>query len=85
MLNDYPLVLECNGYALIVPEPEAYILQKLFINPKRGNDKRDKDMQSIRGMLEHLDKGRMHDILARLSKVQIRTIMTVCEQNAVYF
>jgi hypothetical protein len=85
MLNDYPLVLECNGYTLIVPEPEAYILQKLFINPKRGSDKRDKDMQSIRSMLEHVDKDRTHDILARLNNRQIQTIKTVCEQNVVYF
>jgi len=85
MLNDYPLVLECNGYTLIVPEPEAYILQKLLINPKRSNDKKDKDMQSIRGMLEHVDKDRMHDILSGLNKKQLRTIKTVCEQNAVYF
>jgi len=85
MLNDYPLVLDCNGYTLIVPEPEAYILQKLFINPKRSYDKKDKDMQSIRGMLEHVDIDRMHDILVRLNKMQIRTIKTVCEQNAVYF
>ena len=85
MLNDYPLVLECNGYALIVPEPEAYILQKLFINPKRSTDKKDKDMQSVRSMLELVDKDRMHDILARLNKMQLRTIKTVCEQNAVYF
>ena len=85
MLNDYPLVLECNGYTLIAPEPEAYVLQKLLINPKRSNDKKGKDMQSIRSMLEHVDKDRMHDILARLNKKQLRTIKTVCEQNAVYF
>ena len=59
MLNDYPLELDCNNYALTVPEPEVYILQKLFTNPTRKPEyKKDKDIQAVRELLKHVNKNR---------------------------
>jgi len=84
MLENYPLALECEKYTVIVPEPEAYILQKLLINPKRKSvDKREKDMRSIQGLIPHISKYRINEILDNLSKKQQITITEVCKENFV--
>jgi hypothetical protein len=58
MLADYPLELGCNNYVITVPEPEAYVLQKLLTNPVRmPQGKKEKDIQAVRGLLKHLNNG----------------------------
>ena len=82
MLERYPLDLECGEYTIAVPEPEAYILQKLIINPNRKKqDKKEKDLQSIRCLLPHVDKVRLRDIFDKLTDRQRITINEVCETN----
>ena len=79
MLADYPLTLECNEYMITVPEPEAYILQKLFANPTRKPEfKKEKDIQAIRELLPHINKSRIRQLLDNLSRKEQQTINTVC-------
>ena len=54
MLADYPLELDCRDYILTVPEPAAYVLQKLYTNPTRKPDKQKKDVRAVRELLEHI-------------------------------
>ena len=84
MLDNYPLYLDCDKYTIIVPEPEAYILQKLLINPKRKDvEKREKDMRSIQVLIPHISKDRINEILDNLTKKQQNTITDVCKDNFV--
>ena len=82
ILERYPLTLACDKYTITVPEPEVYILQKLIINPKRLKlDKREKDLQSIRRLLPHVNKKRMREIFNALTKKQQKAINETCEAN----
>jgi hypothetical protein len=54
MLADYPLELDCRDYIVSVPEPAAYVLQKLYISEKRKPEKRDKDIRAVRELLKHI-------------------------------
>ena len=82
LLERYPLTLTCDKYTITVPEPEAYILQKLIINPKRIKpDKREKDLQSIRRLLPYINKERIRDIFCTLTKKQQKAINETCEVN----
>jgi len=82
ILEKYPLVLECERYSITVPEPEIYILQKLIINPERKNiEKKEKDLQSIRWLLPHVNKDRMKEIYEGLAGKQKKTIDEVCKLN----
>jgi len=69
MLADYPLELECNDFIITVPEPEAYILQKLLINPIRTPDyKKEKDIQAIRELIKHVDNKKLQQIFDEMSQ-----------------
>jgi len=82
MLERYALTLECDKYMITVPEPEAYILQKLIINPKRLKlDKKEKDLQSIRRLMPFINKERMREIYSELTKKQQKAINETCEAN----
>ncbi|MDR2533116.1 MAG: nucleotidyltransferase domain-containing protein [Oscillospiraceae bacterium] len=82
MLADYPLELECRDYILIVPEPGAYILQKLLTNPVRvPPSKKEKDIQAVRELLKHINIKRLHEIFDKLTDKNKKTIMSVCEKN----
>ena len=56
ILIRYPLTLHVQGYVITVPEPSAYILQKLLVNPQRTEEKQQKDIAAIEYLLRHLDK-----------------------------
>ncbi|MDR2600069.1 MAG: nucleotidyltransferase domain-containing protein, partial [Oscillospiraceae bacterium] len=65
-----------------VPEPEIYILQKLLINPlRKSEDKKEKDMQSVRELLPYINGERLKYIFDRLSKKQQIVIKRVCKVN----
>jgi len=82
ILAKYPLQLECNGYTITVPEPEAYVIHKLIINPKRENaDKKEKDIRSVESLLRHVDKDRLEQIYKDLTKKERITVNTVCDEN----
>jgi hypothetical protein len=81
MLSDYPLIVELKNHTITVPEPEAYILQKLLANPARREDKKAKDIQAIRELMNYVDMERMQAILGKLSKKHRQTISDVCRMN----
>ena len=86
MLADYPLELECNSHAITVPEPEAYILQKLLTNPTRTpKSKQEKDIQAIRELLRHVNNDRLRQIYDELPKKSKKTIDSVCETYFIDF
>ena len=84
MLERYPLSIDCKGYRVIVPEPEAYILQKLVINPTRKPDeKREKDIMALRQLMKCVNKDRVQEIYSELSKKEKRIIDVVSSANAI--
>jgi hypothetical protein len=79
MLADYPLKVECNDHVIIVPEPEAYVLQKLLTNPTRTPvDKKEKDIQAVRELLKHIDSNRVRQIFGEMPKRSQSTVVSVC-------
>ena len=81
MLADYQLELVCNGYTLIVPEPEAYVLQKLLTNPTRTPaSKKEKDIQAVRALLKYVNKDRICQIFDEMPKKNQKTVDSVCKE-----
>jgi len=87
MLESYPLEIVCQSFSLIVPEPSAYILQKLLTNPTRTQvSKKSKDIESIRALLLHIgqsknDTSKLFEIFKSLTKKEQAVIKTVCTEN----
>ena len=82
MLERYPLVVEIKGYKLVVPEPEIYLLHKTLISSKRLKpEKREKDLDSVRGLLPYVKTEYMKTMFEKLTKKQQKLIMDNCEQN----
>jgi len=80
MLADYPLTLKCNNYQITVPEPEAYVLQKLLTNPIRTpQNKKEKDMQSVQELLKYINKDRARQIFDAMSKKNQKVVESVCK------
>jgi hypothetical protein len=72
ILAAYPLTLEAKSFFITVPEPCAYIIQKLMINSDRGPIKQQKDLDSIEYLARNLEKygyapTRLRDIFNTLS------------------
>jgi len=83
MLEQYPLVVEVKGYTLIIPEPEIYVLHKTLISSKRLKaEKREKDLDSVRGLLPYVNKEHMKFMFNKLGKKQQKTIE---ENNKIFF
>ena len=75
MFERYPLMVEVRNYVLIVPEPEIYVLHKTLISSKRLKpEKREKDLDSVRYLLPHVNKEHMKIMFAGLGKKQQKTI-----------
>ena len=84
ILSKYPLQLECREYIITVPEPEAYVIHKLIINPKRQTaDKKEKDIRSVESLLRHVNKNKLHEIFDDLSKKEKKIVETVCDENVI--
>lgn len=82
MLADYPLTINYNNYNLIVPEPEAYVLQKLLTNPTRTPEsKREKDIQAVRELLKYINKKRTRQIFDDMSKKNQKIVNAVCDEH----
>lgn len=68
MLAEYPLAIDCNGYNITVPEPEAYMIHKLIINSKRTPEKMEKDIRAMRELIRFADKERLREISLKMSR-----------------
>ena len=83
MLASYPLVVDCNNYSITVPEPEAYILQKLFAYPTRKPAyKKAKDIQAVKELINHINIDRLKEIYDGMPK---KTQRIVGETQAEHF
>jgi len=82
MLERYPLDIEVRDFTLIIPEPEIYVLHKTLISTKRLKpEKREKDLESVRGLLPHINKERMKAMFDKLEKKQKKAIEENDKQN----
>jgi len=86
LLADYPLELDCRDYIVTVPEPAAYILQKLYINDKRKQEKQRKDIRAIRELLKHIkastnDNVKLKTIFDELHKNHQTVIIEAANKN----
>jgi len=80
LLVDHPLILNVRGYLVTVPEPTAYIVQKLMINAGRPEPKKQRDLDSVDYLLRNLEKygytlNRVREIFDTLTpklKAQVR-------------
>jgi hypothetical protein len=85
--NNYPLLIRINGYDLTVPEPSAYVISKLLINPSRKPaHKKNKDITSVKSLLEHIklskrDCDMLKTIYESLSRKQRAVVDVVCSEN----
>lgn len=83
ILTDYACEIEKNGYHLIIPEPAAYIIQKVLANPTRvPNSKKKKDMLAVEELLVHIKQSEYHshklaEIYSTLSAKQLETVSQV--------
>ena len=82
MLVNYPLEIVCNNHTVIVPEPEAYLLQKLLTNPTRTPaSKKEKDIQAVHTLLKYANNDRIHQIFDGMSKKSKKIVARVCEEH----
>ena len=82
MLEKHPLSVEINSYSLIVPAPEIFVLHKTLISSKRLKpEKQEKDLDTVRNLLPHVDKTLMFKMFTKLTKKQQKVIEKVSEAN----
>lgn len=81
MLVNYPKQVTITNnnkkIKVFVPEPEAYVLQKIMINQTRKPlHKKEKDIQAIEKLLPYVDDGRLLQIFSELPKKSQSKITT---------
>ncbi len=87
ILNNYPYNIVVRGINITVPEPSAYIIQKILSNPSRVPAyKKQKDILTVKELLPHVLSNKMHaarfnKILFELTKKQLNIFKIVCEEN----
>lgn len=85
MLQDYKFSMTHNGITIWLPEPEAYILHKILISPKRKDlAKKEKDLMAAKGIGElclesETRRRRLQVIYTHLPKKWQRSISSVLE------
>ncbi len=94
ILSDFAREIEATAtdgenYTLIIPEPSAYVIQKILTNPDREpREKRAKDIAAVKELLYHIGKSTEHkikfsEVYKRLSAKQLKIIKQVCEENQI--
>ncbi len=87
ILADYVCEVNKNDYCLQVPEPSAYIIQKILTNPTRiPKYKQKKDINAVEELLIHVNgtpyhKNKLKEIYNSLSKKQLKTVEMVLHEN----
>lgn len=86
VLGDHVIVVSYKGLKVKVPEPAAYVLQKLLIQDKRTADKKKKDMEAIQGISAFLLKSKAGQngflkIFGGLQAGWKKTILAACEKG----
>lgn len=94
ILSDFAREIESTAtdgekYTLIIPEPSAYVIQKILTNPNREpQEKRAKDIVAVKELLYHIEKSTEHktkfsEVYKTLSVKQLKIIKQVCEENQI--
>lgn len=94
ILSDFAREIETTAtdgekYTLIIPEPSAYVIQKILTNPDREpREKRAKDIVAVKELLYHIEKSTEHktkfsEVYKTLSVKQLKIIKQVCEENQI--
>jgi hypothetical protein len=87
ILSDYVCEIEKHGYKILLPEPAAYVIQKILTNPVRTPKyKRENDILSVEELLIHIKKSKYHqgvleDVYGSLSKKQLEVVSKVTKEN----
>lgn len=87
ILSDYVCEIEKHGFKILLPEPAAYVIQKILINPVRiPRYKREKDILTVAELLAHIKKSKYHrsmlkDVYEGLSKKQLAVVQKVTKEN----
>ena len=75
------------SYAITIPEPAVYVIQKILTNPVREPpEKKAKDIEAVKELLYHIEKSaehktRLNEVYKTLSAKQIKTLNQVCKEN----
>ena len=94
ILSDYAREVEKQGsdgkaYTITVPEPSAYVIQKILTNPVREPaEKKAKDIAAVKELLYHIEKSAEHktklkEVYLKLSAKQLKTVKQVCAENQI--
>jgi hypothetical protein len=94
ILSDYAREVEKQGtdgkiYTITVPEPSAYVIQKILTNPVREPaEKKAKDIAAVKELLYHIEKSTEHkiklkEVYLKLSAKQLKTVKQVCAENQI--
>jgi hypothetical protein len=87
ILYDFACEIERNGYKVIVPEPSAYVIQKIIANPNRvPANKKQKDIDAVKELLFHIQQSTEHmyklkEVYDSLSLKQRTTVHKVASKN----
>ena len=84
---DFACEVERKGYKITIPEPSAYVLQKIMTNPERmPASKKQKDIGAVKELLVHIQQSNDHrsklkEVYDRLSEKQRSTVHKVASEN----
>lgn len=73
--------IPCLGHLIGVPIPEAYAAHKMIINEERGK-KAEKDAKAVTDIYRYLDKKKMNEVLASLTKKEHAKALQFINQYA---
>jgi len=76
MLDRHKIQLQVFGYDLQVPLPEAYVLHKVIIHPKRGI-KQEKDREALAALAPHLQPERFRQVFEDLTKAERKAVLNL--------
>lgn len=83
-IKDNYISISHQNYDINIPKPEAYVLQKMVINHKRG-DKAPIDRSKISNLLPFLDKEEFNKIYHQLFKKEQKRVDAYIEQYCPQF
>ena len=73
VLKEFSVDLNVFSMDITVPVPEAYVIHKIIINDQRGK-KSEKDRQAIERLMPYLNKEKLEEITASLSKTERKAV-----------
>jgi hypothetical protein len=89
ILIENNITIEIKNINIIVPTPQAYLLQKIIINKKRKS-KKEKDYLSIENLWENIvskesESVKLKDLLSKLSRKQKKIVDEFLDDNFLRF